>query len=332
MQPITFKKIDDLESEDLRKLLSSYLFNPVRGYRLLNRQQLLAYSRCHLKNVLSHRGSFAMAAFQEGHLMGIGVLASAPFETSCLGVKSAKIDGIIVADDRDDKNALRIKQSLTAQLLSLCRRERIRFLSCRVDAQDIGLCQALEQDGFRLMDTILNFILLLTPGGNKIPAGMRRPFEVDFFQEKDRESLLRLVGKNSLKNRFYHDVRIKREKAAGMYEHWIRNLKAIEGTSEILVARRKNEVCGFLAYELNKTLYEATKVRSFGHGLSWVDKDATGAYVQLLGESLQRRDALQADFGEVNTHLFNHAVIRVVQHYGYRLMGSHYTFHRWLRS
>lgn len=131
------------------------------------------------------------------------------WDTGFFGRKIGRIDP--VASGKELKRAI-----------SVARRQRYRYLMCRLDAHETTRIQMFEQHGFYLTDIGIVF-------GRDVPPGTQPSAEAAEASEKDIRLLRRMTKGLFGKGRFYHDPFFSRAEADRLYAAWIEN--AVRGHS-----------------------------------------------------------------------------------------------------
>jgi len=130
---------------------------------------------------------------------------------------------------------------LLKKLLQVCRKDRIERVVARIDENRISVAHALEDSGFRIIETLLTF----KNDSMQVPR-VSDKFQVVPFEESHLKDL-REVARSSFKySRFHADPMISDRTAGLSRVEWIKN--ACNGRAEnVLVAKAGNKVVGFLA-------------------------------------------------------------------------------------
>jgi hypothetical protein len=194
---------------------------------------------------------------------------------------------------------------------------------------DAGAIAALEQEGFTLVDTLVSFIGSRGLWEPFVPAMTGRCI-VRAMAPEDTPAIEALARTTYFGGRFYRDPRILRERADQLYQTWARECCRKRFADDAVVAVRREQVIGFLAYQLQARLQAALGVRVAGRGLLAVAPGHRGIALDLVRGALLQAEPV-ADFGQFDMHLSN------VELFGlycrvFRMAIAHqrHTFHRWL--
>lgn len=317
-------KIVLFNKNSLRKienLIMDYQFNDFRAYRALSKDAFKKYLFYRIKNLLEGNNK-AIIAEDGKETVGLVILEFLPWDTKHFRMKMARISYLMA--NKDYSQALAIKNKLLSSLFELCRKEKIVYLSCRIDINDISSIHALEMNGFRLMDTLVTFAFI--KGKHKIPE-IKTIYPVRKCRAKDLPHLMEIAEKSFTDDRFHLDPCILKEKADSLYSEWIKN--SFEQKETIFVAVSGNKPRGFLTYKLYKDLAKITGYKIMGRGLMAVEREAKGAIISLMKATFKdvRKNY---DCVEYDTRLNNYEVIHICQKLGLDLVRAKYTFHKWL--
>jgi len=318
------KLLNKKEIFGINRLLSDYRFNEFRAYRALDKDKLKNYLFYKINNVLKDKNSKMAIVRKSGEIMGLATLEFLPWDTKHFGIKMAKI-GYLMANG-DYGQSLDTKNKLLSYLFTLCKKERIVHLSCRIDINDISSIHALEMNGFRLMDTLVTFAFIRNK--HKIP-NIRTIYPVRKCKKSDIPYLMDIARKSFVDDRFHLDPNIPKEKADSLYSKWVRNSWLRKET--IFVATRKNQPIGFLTYRLYSDLVKIVNFKIMGQGLMAVKFEAKGALISLM-QATFRDVNLHYDCVEYDTRITNYEVLQICQRLGLDFVRAKYTFHKCLNE
>jgi len=320
-------KINVLKKDEIYKinnLISEYKFHDYNAYRMINKDKLREYLFNQISNLSKDKNSQVVLAAESNGPVGLASLTYLPWDTKNFGFKMGKI-GYLLGKGNYHSN-IRIKNKLLNFIFSLCKEEKFVHLSCRIDVRDITSAHILEENGFKIMDTLVTYVFSRVK--NSIPK-IKDLYKVRKFKDKDLGKLLALANSSFRQDRFHMDFHFPLNKADALYGEWVKNYCYGKKGETVLVAENKNtEAVGFLAYKLSEDL---TKLgyRVFGEGLSAVSPKAKGAYLSLVKASI--KDVLSfADYGEFDTQIQNYEVIKIFQKFDFKIVRTKHTFHKWL--
>lgn len=204
--------------------------------------------------------------------------------------------------------------------------ECIGFLSVRVPTNDISRVQALEDDGYRLMDTIVYYQKYLSNKHLQTPKLDDIDIRVAELHEAERVGEVAAAAFSNYFGHFHADARLSQAACDAVYVDWAKNCVRMQVTSlPVLVAQTAENIVGFLcAQNANDAcadiVLNAVKPEVQGRGI----------YGALLDNSMQRMAA--AGFREVtiSTQVNNTRVQCACGKRGFRMQRSSYTLHKWM--
>ena len=234
----------------------------------------------------------------------------APLETERFGIATAKAD----VDSPDD----------LCGLLSFCSDHRIQFLIVHCPATAGGTVRALEDDGFRLMDTRLTFEADLRHRAVTPRESTIRPLRAG------EESALEAIARDAFAGypgHFHADPRLDRKACDEVYVSWARRCRDRSVADEVLVAPVEGRLAGFAALRLadparGELVLGAVLSAFRGRGL----------YSEMTLAGMEWARARRAQHFTAVTHLTNLPAQRSWIHAGMLPVASSHTFHRWFEA
>lgn len=203
-----------------------------------------------------------------------------------------------------------------------CNQHHVDMMIARCSADALSTIQALETDGFRMMDTLVYYRFDHTKHTISPPSMTIRPIEIadySMVQSIAAEAFTDYLG------HYHADPKLDAMKANATYEDWaLRSIENRDNTHEVLVAESDNEVVGFLTVQLHFNEQGKTV-------LSGVAKHAQkqGVYQALMLGGLGWMADKGANHTLTSTQITNVAVQKVWSRIGFTLDHSSHTFHKW---
>lgn len=261
---------------------------------------------------------------------GLVVVAASPWDSEILGVPTFWCRVPTLWGEGDDVAAAAV--DLATGILDRVRDRGGELVMIRADARDVALARALEDAGFRLMDTSVMLLARLDGEPLRSP-GADGGAKLDHARPDDLEAL-EGIARNFRDDHFHADPRLTHV-ADELYVHWTRN--SLAGRADaVLVVRdaSTSSPVGFVTCVLDRRLAAADPPRRHGIiELVAVDAAAQGSGVgrALVSAALDWfRDADAASV-EVGTQVVNSRAVRLYQNAGFRCVAFSHTFHAWLR-
>jgi GNAT superfamily N-acetyltransferase len=200
-----------------------------------------------------------------------------------------------------------------------------QVLSTRIDATDLRRVQALEDLGFRVMDTLVYYRLEL-PEGSAAQAPAERHACVDLDSAgAGAAGAIALRAFHNYMGHYHADPRLSDEAADEAYADWVARLLLDPTPGQIaLGSAKQGHLVGFLVGRprnpgTSEILLNAT-----------LPEEQGGGHYTALLENYVHRVAKRGDREVViSTQLQNYGVQRVWVRAGFTLYRSYHTLHRW---
>jgi len=209
-------------------------------------------------------------------------------------------------------------------VMNFCRANRVTFLIARCSAAEIHAAQAMEREGFLLMDTLVYYVFDLMK--KKIPpdTGTATISPIKPGEEKDVEA----VANDSFRGYFGHyhaDERLDRAQCDEAYRSWaLRSCVSRDVADEVLVAKLKGTIVGFATLRLNSP--EEGEGVLFGVAPS---AQGHGIYRSFMITGMEWCLSKGRARMVVSTQTTNLAVQKVWTRLGFEPNNVIYTFHKW---
>ncbi len=204
-------------------------------------------------------------------------------------------------------------------MLDFCRREAVQLLIARCRVDDIRAAQAMEEAGFRLMDTWVRYVGPLLPPAAANGIREARPGDLDQIEAIAR------VAFHAYRGHYHADPRLDPAAADEVYVSWTRRCATGEAADVVLVAERDGRVAGFSALRMadaqtGELVLGAVHPASRGRGLYRA--------MSLNGMAwTARRGGVRF---AAATHLSNLAAQKAWARLGMMPEAAAFTFHNWL--
>ncbi|MCA9893617.1 MAG: GNAT family N-acetyltransferase [Anaerolineae bacterium] len=229
-----------------------------------------------------------------------------PLDSDRFGVKSARADDVTLDE--------------LPQIEAFCEGEDVEFLILRCDTRQLKVVQALESQGFLLMDTMVHHIYDVSRMGRPEVAA---PLSIRAYRTDDYEAVLTIAAQafEGYQGHYHADTRIEQVVADEIYADWAR--REIDD-STVFVADDNGTVAGFVTARM----LEGT----FGHViLAGVAKEAQsqGIYAAFLKYCVNWLADQGAERIWFVTQVTNVPVQRVWARMGCVPHHSEYTLHKW---
>ncbi|MGD0237573.1 MAG: GNAT family N-acetyltransferase [Syntrophorhabdales bacterium] len=217
-----------------------------------------------------------------------------------------------------------VKPAALSDVVEYCRSHSVTLLIARCLVSDLEVAQALEHEGFSLMDTLLyytaNVLENPLPQVNAaLPVRPLRNGEEEAVREVAREAFHGYLG------HYHADQRLDPVKCDEAYASWVFNCCSSNNfADQVLVAEVDHRVAGFCSLRLNGP--------DEGEGLlfgvsPWARKRTV--YRSLLLQAMRWCFTQGASRMIISTQITNMLVQRMWANAGFHLTTAYYTFHKW---
>ena len=211
-----------------------------------------------------------------------------------------------------------------AQLNSFCLENSIQLSIARADTQHIDVAQKMEEDGYRLMDTLVYYTFKYAKKAIPDDTGSHivRP-----VRPADLNEVIN-IATESFKGYFGHyhaDPRLPDEKCDEVYVDWAgKSVRSREVADEVLVVEGDNGLKGFAT--LRKNNLEEGEGVLFGVA---PHAQGQGIYQIMMIHGLVWCHEQGAERMVVSTQVTNIAVQKVWARLGFEMNHGYYTLHKW---
>jgi len=297
-----------------------------------SRSEIESRCRDEIRELLTSESAIGFIAETSGTISGLVICTPLFWESPLLGKSMWAIKHLGVASRPGDASS--VATSLVAEVVRRVADRDADFLLCRAIPSDTAIIQALESNGFLLMDTLLNFVFDCRARGSnchrqQAPEG----FELRLATASDIEPLAE-VARSSFAGhfgRFHADPRIGHAAAARIYQEWIRS--CANGWADwIVVATHGDRIAGYSAWKKPSALDAQHGIRLGHYSIGAVHPDffERGLFTALTHAGMEQVCS-SADWIEAPTHIANYPVQRGFQRLGWRIAGAQHSFHKWLK-
>ena len=211
--------------------------------------------------------------------------------------------------------------------IDFCRSNKVVLLIARCLASDLRTAQAMEQQGFLLMDTLVYCArdLIQTPippDTGQVPIRPIRPGEENEVKRVATEAFRGYLG------HYHADRRLDRTKCDEAYISWaFRSCMSREVADEVLVADLQGSIVGFGTLRLNSS--EEGEGVLFGVVPS---AQRRGVFRSLMIHGMAWCLSKGATRMVYSTQISNVAVQKVWTRLRFEPTHAYYTFHRWFEQ
>jgi GNAT superfamily N-acetyltransferase len=209
-------------------------------------------------------------------------------------------------------------------VIEFCHANNVTLLIARTLTSELPVAQAMERNGFNLMDTLVYYLRDLKK--KPIPS-MIGDVLIHAIRPGEEEKV-KLVAAESFRGYFGHyhaDPRLDSTKCDETYVSWaVRSCLSHGVADEVLVADSQGNVIGFATLRLNSP--------EEGEGVLFAvapSAQRRGIYRQMLIGGMEWCLSNEATRMILSTQIINVAVQKVWMRVGFEPSHSYYTFHKW---
>ncbi len=327
-------RLDSAAINDLRDALPRFAHVPLAHLHHLKSDQRLAWWLDEITQSLADESSIALGSVVSGTLNGFVVYNDSPWDSQITGRRLGTVKHLAVT--ADDRAGAGILCELIEELLRSLAKRGTQCVVCRVQSNELAAIHALEQRGFLLMDTLLDFVFDFSHTPIEAINLPRRDGQWKFRQAKaaDLPDLMALSEKafSGYFGRYHADPQMPPGTATRIYTEWVRS--AFEGWADwIVVAEVEDRIAG---YGLWRKVLESEEKPSPGVAfcdIVAIDLEFRGrglsAPLMLEGMGIAR-DFAQYLIGPV--HVSNYPLQHSLQKLGWRISAARNSFHKWLSA
>src|SRR2546421_3797072 len=237
-----------------------------------------------------------------------GLVSLSALDTQRWGVVSAKASAVTAAN--------------LPRVLAFCREHAVRFLVARCAAAELSGAQAMEREGFQLMDTLIYY----ARGLGALPPQDSGIVTVREFAAGEEADIGRVARQSfaGYPGHYHADPRLDDGKCDETYVDWAeRCCRSKEFADSVLVAIMGAQIVGFVAIRVSSTEGEvalfavAPQLQRRGIGRS------------LMLSAMQWCKAQGKARVLISTQIQNLANQKIWTRLGFEPSSAYYTFHKW---
>ena len=325
-------RLDLTAINDLREALPLFTHLPLAHLPHLSPDQRRAYWLDEIRQSLAEETSIAFGWLASGRISGFIIYNDSPWDSRIIGRRIGTVNHLAVT--RDEPAGVEILRELTSQLVQTLADRGTQFVVCKVQSSELAAIHALEQSGFLLMDTLLDFVFDFS----------RTPLEKIRFPERDGQLKIRPAKDTDLPvlidineksfgdyfGRYHADPQMPAGTATRIYTEWVRS--AFQGWADwILVAELDDKIAAYGLWRKPRGAEERNSIGVAHYDLAAIDPEfrGRGLWTALMHDGMWiARDCAQYLIGPV--HVSNYPVQHLLQKFGWSMSGARHSFHKWL--
>jgi GNAT superfamily N-acetyltransferase len=260
---------------------------------------------------------------------GALVIQKAEWESGIYSVTMARIPLVLIRGE--GPAAYDASRALIAAARDVAREWHAQHLSALVPAAETRVAHAFERDGWRLVDSTLEFAW---EAGKTRPSAANSRLTLRDARPSDRalRDLTKEVYMRSIRTRFLADPWLPAERTGELYARWFEN--AIDGTfaDNVVIAELDGRPVGFNMIKIESDLSRVAGMGFAAHGIAAVDPITRGLGAQpaMLHYSTEWFGKEGGRFTRGRVLINNQPMQRACLKSGGFIAQAFHTFHAWL--
>ena len=327
-------RLDLAAIHDLREALPRFARVPLAHLHPLNPEQRQAFWLDEITQSLANESSIAFVSTVSGTINGFIVYNDSPWDSEITGRRMGTVEHIAVAGG-DDSGTEILQELLDELTRSLADRET-QCVVCKVHSNESPAIHALEQRGFLLMDSLLDFVFDFsrTPIEEINPPRRDKQLKIRRAKPADLSALMAINEKafTGYFGRYHADPKMPPGTATKIYAQWVRS--AFQGWADwILVAEVDGRIAGYGLWRKPLEIEAKNSLRVAHYDLAAIDPEfiGRGLWTALMFEGMGiAQNHARYLVGPV--HVCNYPVQHTLQKLGWRISSARHSFHKWLEE
>lgn len=220
--------------------------------------------------------------------------------------------------------AAEVSHENVRELMAFCTSHAVQMLIARCRTVDLRAAQSLENEGARLMDTLVYYArdlrkALATRAASAVEVRAARPSDAPEVERIAADTFRGYSG------HYHADDRLDRAKCDEAYRSWaVRSVSTPGVADAVLVAEEAGRLLGFATLRMNSP----TEGEGVLFGVA-PEAQGRGIYRLFMESALDWCREKGAETMVVSTQVTNLAVQKVWVRLGFEPSRSYYTFHKW---
>jgi ribosomal protein S18 acetylase RimI-like enzyme len=317
---------------DLRVALPRFARVPLAHLHHLNSKQRRAYWLDEITQSSAKESSIGFVSIVSGTINGFIVYNDSPWDSEITGRRIGTVEHIAVA--ADDDSGTEILHELLDELTRSLGDRGTQCVVCKVYSNELPAIHALEQRGFLLMDSLLDFVFDFsrTPIEEINPPRRDKQLTIRRAKPADLSPLMAINEKafTGYFGRYHADPQMPPGTATKIYAQWVRS--AFQGWADwILVAEVDGRIVGYGLWRKPLEIEARNSLSVAHYDLAAIDPEflGRGLWTALMFDGMGiARNYAQYLVGPV--HVCNYPVQHTLQKLGWRISGARHSFHKWL--
>lgn len=332
MSAIKILEITNLEMKSVESLLSNSSFKPYRYLAKGNEKPIDQFWINRIVRSMEDNKTKSFIAELCNEPVGLISIGNLPWDSKLFNIPMASITEFVV--DPNDRAKYEIGQALMDKAIDWAKQSGYKFLSRRSYSNDLTSNHILENSGFFLIETLLDFAVDFrkTPF-DMIPLQNPAKEVIIRSASPDDEQELMMLAKESFRNHFGHyhsDPNFSREQAIKVYTEWMTS--SLNGFIDYFVlAEIRGRIAGLSFWKKATDEEKGIPTRIGHYNIGAIHPDFFGKklFTLLTYEGMKILQE-QTDVIDGPTHINNYPVQRGYRLLNWQIYDARHTFHKWL--
>jgi GNAT superfamily N-acetyltransferase len=269
---------------------------------------------------LDSGGAQTALATRGEEIVGLASLIPDPWHSTIYNIPMGKISHFVSYYDPRE-----ISSALLDFILAEARRQDIRHLAVRFDANEWDNIHLFEQKGFYLVDCSVKMSLALPceqPGD--VPKIALFPYD-----QRYKDALMHIAATSHQYNHYYSDPALPTGATNRLFSAWVEKCCDQLG-KHVFVAQHDSATIGFAIFLANERLYQKLGVRIGILDFMVVGKEHQGKGLgrAILAHSLRQLES-QYDYVELRTCHTNYPALSLYAKFGFRIVAADILLHQY---
>ncbi len=324
--------VTTIERKAIAPLLGKYPFTPYRGFPGVDEKNLINFLYKEISRTIEGKESSSFIAKDGEKIVGVITFCELPWDSKLFNRKMGSIKHLIVSAEYNE--ILKTSNALISETIQWAKEKKYEFILRKINTDDVTSIRALETNGFKLVDTLLDYVYdpYKKPFTNLTQPVLTAGASIRLATFEDETELIS-IAHQAFKNHFgrYHsDENIPRDDANKVYEEWITS--SLKGYADFIIVLEIDGKIAAYSIWRNPTDEELKENLPIGHyslGAVHPDFYGMGLFYAITYEGM-RRLVTKVKCIEGPTHVNNYPVQRGYAKLGWQIFDAHHSFHRWL--
>jgi RimJ/RimL family protein N-acetyltransferase len=324
-------RLDLAAIDELKHSLSRFAYGPLAHLHHLRRDQVEAYWLDEITGDLQDGSSVAFVMRNGAVIEGLVSYIDSPWDTRVVGRRVGILKYFMTVDDLQDSDML---DDLIAEVVRHAADRGIECLTCKIQPLQFAAIHAIEKHGFRLMDTLLDFVFAFPRAPREDLAFPKRAagLTTRLAKSQDLAEVLALSEEAfaNFLGRYNSDPQMPNEAGAEVYREWVRS--SFRGWADfILVAEIEGKIVGYGIWKKASPLESRHSIDIGHYSLAGIQPSYSGRgiYTALAIDGMQMAQSF-ARYLDGSVHVSNYPVHRALHKLSWKTAGVRHSFHKWL--